>query len=1161
MKDKKFQILLILVFFCLPSLFFINSTPKYSYFTRDLTGLHLSADPNVELISESGITTKWDFIDESAGYNTLYFQPFNNISNRWKLIDVSNLVMDFYVNPTDDAPVRASDPDTEYGAGGNHVWHNEWETFIKEELPYLLDNYTSNTILKLYAITTVPDTGYVKLYTTSDFDQDTITWNNQPSEITYLSQTYISSGATWYEWDAGDPNIFYYNLISDTVDPVEVDFLYTEYYNPNFRPRLYYYLSKIYQGSGVLYSQTDTTETLTLRNPDDLNLDLHINDKVEIIFNTSSPNRIDFNLRNNGVQQKSYILSSQGNGNFETRTQMFTINSNMTIDQLEFTGTFDDTKNLVIDSIKISRPYTEIDSYYLAPYERRELTLSYPNNYTIEIYENDILKEIKQLETSATLQTLIYKRIDDNIVYVNYFDANNEHLDFNDYITYVNYTLENFTYSNKRLSSNILYVDIDTSIQLKIYDSFNALVKTYETYEETFIDITLNVYKLKIKNEYHNPVYYELNNIDTEIIKSGNIFSEEIIKFSLTTGTYKFNYTKDGKEESIEFVFSSHQILVINSSKLCFLTYTNQKGEYLFFNNYKTYVDGNLIYSNVFYRDVGENISVEIKDLFDISIKNYSFIVQAEDNYVPIILTEYSLKIMNQQELFNHINITRDPNYYESPYSWSEWIAPNEIIKFNLFAGYYKINLTDNEGGSYSYYSYTLSGDDILLINSDNVLSQVIYNIANVNATIGNQITNVQIDLTNQNSAINNSIININIDLSNVNSTLGDLLLNLDVDIENIANNISTLYMFTNTSFININNIMNTSFVYIENNLISINQSISNLVIGVSNDVYLINGTISTMISQLETNLLLMNISIDTALFDLDTTIDEIGSNITNNYILLNNSITLTNTNINDSRIAILNNLVLVNNTICDLVSQVYSSVYLINNSIYNAVLDLGTSLSLINNTISGNLSIVLQQNDFLTELYKMTMFSELLNWTNVGLNTSLLTSQIDAWEFINNYRNESVQVLLKYKDKIDYLTVSAQNTIEQYLPKEDVEYRLKSVETGEYLSDWEDLPETKTVDFGFFEAEVPDIPKPIINDTATVIAFWILAIIIAIVGVVLYIKIRSATNRTSEIASNGRYRAYRKFRIRLSSDTKFAIGVAILVMVAVALVIFIILR
>ncbi len=183
----------------------------------------------------------------------------------------------------------------------------------------------------------------------------------------------------------------------------------------------------------------------------------------------------------------------------------------------------------------------------------------------------------------------------------------------------------------------------------------------------------------------------------------------------------------------------------------------------------------------------------------------------------------------------------------------------------------------------------------------------------------------------------------------------------------------------------------------------------------------------------------------------------------------------------------------MINNTISNLISEVYSAVYLINNSIYTAVIDLGTYLSLVNNSIDGDLSIVLKQNDFLTEIYKMTMFSELLNWTNVGSNTSLLTSQIDAWEFINNYKNESVQVLLRYNDLIDNLTLSAQNTIDQYLPKDDVEYRLKSVATGEYLNEWEALPENRSVNFGFFETEVPYDPEPLVFDFTVLMAFIII--------------------------------------------------------------------
>ena len=118
-------------------------------------------------------------------------------------------------------------------------------------------------------------------------------------------------------------------------------------------------------------------------------------------------------------------------------------------------------------------------------------------------------------------------------------------------------------------------------------------------------------------------------------------------------------------------------------------------------------------------------------------------------------------------------------------------------------------------------------------------------------------------------------------------------------------------------------------------------------------------------------------------------------------------------------------------------------------------------------------------------------------------LNTTLLTSQIDAWEFINNYCDQSVQVFLKYQDLIENITISAQNTIEQYLPNEDVEYRLWSVAEEEYLNEWTPLPENKTVDFGFYEAEVPIEPTPFFEEA--IFQWAIIIIVIALIIVSTY--------------------------------------------------------
>ena len=327
-------------------------------------------------------------------------------------------------------------------------------------------------------------------------------------------------------------------------------------------------ISKIYNGDGYIYIQTNETETLKVRSSDTLNLNLTIGDKIEITFNTSSTNGINFNLRNNSIQQKSFILSGQGNGNFNDQIKTFTITSNVPIDQFEFTGTFDDTKNLIVKNINISRPYSETLRYYLAPYGYRQLDLGYSHNYTVEVYENDEMMESWSITTSETLQTLVYERIDYDVSYITFYDSNNEYLQFANFITYANYTLNNFTYIDNRLSNNIIYTDKDSVINFNIYDSFEVLVKTFETYEETFIDIILDVYSLKIKNEAQKFIEYKLSKIGSSVVKSGNIFPEEIVGFNVASGDYSLDYVnyEDMYSRQFNFTLSDHEIITINST-------------------------------------------------------------------------------------------------------------------------------------------------------------------------------------------------------------------------------------------------------------------------------------------------------------------------------------------------------------------------------------------------------------------------------------------------------------------------------------------------------------------------------------------------------------------------------------------------------------------
>ncbi len=975
------------------------------------------------------------------------------------------------------------------------------------------------------------DWSYVGSYDISG--QDTYPWG-----IFYGDGNWYMVGNQYdrvYKYDDSWSYLEYYSISSEDIYPLCI-FYYNNWWllgQQNWK--VYQYdniedVEKFYNDLGYMYMQTNTTESISIKSFDYVtHYNLSSGDYFEVDFQTSSDSEINLILLKDGVVNKTLILSPSGNSNFNRHTVQLSVDDFVEFDQLKINSTFEDEDYVRIYDIKTYK-YTLVGDYadfYLGSKRTHSVNLT-SSTYNLRIFDpyDDGVKVNENITIGTSDYFYIYEPVETLDCRLTLFNIGKEdHLDFEDYHISINRSL-NSEWSIFNLLDNIFTADIGTRVYINVSDVFNTLIDSFDKIASSYIDLELDVYTLQTKNLMDQKTTVDINSTYVYPLLSG-----ESVYFTLSKAYYEIGYYNNNNTyEQFTIFLNSNQAYELNRSKICFLSYADQQGNHLFFENYKTYINDSLIYENVFYREIGESINITVKDRYDIQIQSELYNVISGDNYIPITLTLYSLKIMNLQLIFNHINITRDPNWYESEMSWSEWIAPREVIDFRLFGGNYTVNLTNYEDGGFTVYEFMLNGDDALLIGSNNTIATVLINIANVNTTLNNLVTYVQINITNLNSAINNSVVMIEINLNSINSTLGNMLVNLGLNITNVANNISALYVFTNNSFINLDNVINTSFIYMENNIASYNTSISNLVIGVFNDIYLVNGTISTMITSIENNLLLMNVSIDTALFNLNTTIDLIDANITSNYILLNNSINLTNVNINDSRIAVINNLLLVNNTISTLVSQVYSAVYLINNSIYTAVVDLGTYLSLVNNTISGNLSIVLQQNEFLTELYQMTMFSDMLNWTDIGLNISLLTSQIDVWTLINNYKNQSIEVHLKYQDLIEEIIISADDLIEQWLPAEDVEYRLWSVDDEEYLDEWTALPDNKTVSFGFFETEVHIIPDPIgtPDEFDVLLTVVILLLFIVPVGVgLIYFKIRKGANRTTKAITNGKYKAF----------------------------------
>lgn len=675
----------------------------------------VSQSDNIKIISESSFVTRWDFYNDTTTKSYIYNETFLNDTNYWDLYGVSER----YINTSDivvqDAYVTDEYPDDEFGLTTTLRVYRcllpaiSKHTYLESNMYQYLDNNVSSSSINLY-ITDLffgipPFT--VNTYETLEFDESTINWNNKPAGIGD-AYSYDVSGFTednWWDLYIGNPHQYY--VLKLSLFAYKILTTYSKEQS-GYEPYIKHHFSKNYQGNSILYCQTNTTETLTLGSPDTLSLSLNSNHIIYIKFNTTSTNQINFNLKDSeGSIKKSYVISAQGNTNFNTKEAYLIVDNDYTIDQLEFTGIFDDEKNLIVDDILIYTEGTIEKTVFLGPDEQEYLSLSYPKNYTIKIFEKGILEEIKTITTSSDLQTLIFSKPREETVYLTYYDSNYEFLDFNHYNTYVNYTLGNETFTNKRLSNNVIYVDSNTLIQFNIYDSFEVLIKTYETYEEDFIDIILDVYSLKIKNEITEISNYTIKNDDSDVIKSGNIYPEEIIEFSVAVGDYTLKYTNSENDQlyTVNINLLNHITITLNSiyyqvyfsifnydglgiSSSWFRFYINNERKDLGFNILKQDT-ANLKVLDFFNATLfDQNIYTKAYTEFNINVQVYKLIVN--NNYTHSVIIEierpdlnYSLKQVIPAQTGVPYRFLTNINYTISCYYTNETFIEEKTVLLN----------------------------------------------------------------------------------------------------------------------------------------------------------------------------------------------------------------------------------------------------------------------------------------------------------------------------------------------------------------------------------------------------------------------------------------------------------------------------------------------
>lgn len=147
-----------------------------------------------------------------------------------------------------------------------------------------------------------------------------------------------------------------------------------------------------------------------------------------------------------------------------------------------------------------------------------------------------------------------------------------------------------------------------------------------------------------------------------------------------------------------------------------------------------------------------------------------------------------------------------------------------------------------------------------------------------------------------------------------------------------------------------------------------------------------------------------------------------------------------------------------------------------------------------------------------LSKIHQMSVFSDLVNWTDVYDDLS----QIALYDFVNSFSEQNVRVYLRYEGSYDSIVVGAGDVVSQILPSDtiaDIDYRVMNEKTGEFVTDWISLPDNKTIDIGFYDTTIPATPDDLKTSNINIWVIVVSSIVFFAVFGFLYIRLKAQTS------------------------------------------------
>lgn len=180
-------------------------------------------------------------------------------------------------NPNNDAYVDQGNPDINYGISSkltmdNYNLGNRKDSYLKFDISTIPSEMLITSANLYLWCDAIQGGGYTRIYAYSvendDWNESTITWNDRPAAVTFLSENSEDTLA-WWKWDvkafvekeySGDKTVSLCVIPGDGNNYI-TEFKSREWWNPEFKP----YLEVTY----VLSATTDIDpDTLTLKKKD-----------------------------------------------------------------------------------------------------------------------------------------------------------------------------------------------------------------------------------------------------------------------------------------------------------------------------------------------------------------------------------------------------------------------------------------------------------------------------------------------------------------------------------------------------------------------------------------------------------------------------------------------------------------------------------------------------------------------------------------------------------------------------------------------------------------------------------------------------------------------------------------------------------------------------